>query len=156
MNSSKDFKKGDVVEYAYDGNFAKYKGSNSNREYDIGTVIQTTPYIKVLWKSDNETTGPLLDNIRLFKDEVYDTHKSPEEYYLCMTKEEVYAFLSACSRFSEGLYASEFSLALDTISSLIAFKNKAKESKEKEEQIQKALELLSNSGYTCTKNQLLY
>ena len=154
MNSSKDFKIGDIVEYAYDGDFAKYNCSNSNREYDIGIVVQTTPYIKVLWKSDSETTRPLLDHIRLLKYEVREKTKNHEEYYLCMTKEEVDAFLSTLCRFSDELYCSdsEFAIASDTISSLIAFKNEAKEAKEKDEQIQKALELLSKSGYTCAKN----
>ena len=152
MNSSKDFKIGDIVEFAYDGDFAKYNCSNSNREYDIGIVVQTTPYIKVLWKSDNETTVPLLDHIRLLKYEVREETKSPEEYYLCMTKDEVSTFLSAQSRYDNEYYCSCNDIAQSVIDDLIAFKNEAKESKEKDEQIQKALELLSKSGYTYVKN----
>ena len=125
MNSSKDFKIGDIVEFAYDGDFAKYNCSNSNREYDIGTVVQTTPYIKVRWKSDNKTTRPYIENIRLL--EVEGTKEVKEDYCLCLTKDEVSAFLSAQSRHDNEYYCSYYDITQSVIDDLIAFKNKAKE-----------------------------
>lgn len=149
MIGIKDFKKGDVVEFAHDGDFVKYKGSNHNYMYDIGKVIQTTPSVKILWLSDISTSEHCLDHIRLLKDEVREVTKSPEEYYLCMTKEEVDAFLSTLTRYRDEYYCSEYDCAQGVINNLIAFKNKAKEN---QEDIQKALELLSKFGYACTKN----
>lgn len=149
MIGIKDFKKGDVVEFAHNGNFVKYKGRDNNFLYDIGTVIQNTPSVKVLWKSDNETTEPLLETIRLLKDEVREVTKSPEEYYLCMTKEEVEIFMDSLSTYDDEYYCSKYDNARSVIEDIIAFKNKAKEN---QEDIQKALELLSKFGYSCTKN----
>ena len=141
------FKLGDVVEFAYDGDFVKYKGSNNKLRYDIGTVVEVYPYIKVKWKSDGEITGPYIGNIRLL--EVEGTKEVKEDYCLCLTKDEVDAFLSAQSRYDNEYYCSYYDIAQSVIDDLIAFKNKAKENNE---QIQKALELLSKSGYTCSKN----
>ena len=141
------FKIGDVVEFARDGNFEKYKGYNDKHYYDIGTVVEVYPYIKVKWKSDGEITGPYIGNIRLL--EVEGTKEVKEDYCLCLTKDEVDAFLSAQSRYDNEYYCSYYDIAQSVIDDLIAFKNKAKENNE---QIQKALELLSNTGYTCSKN----
>ena len=146
------FKLGDIVEFAYSGDFLKYKGSDNNHRYDVGTVIQNTPSVKVLWNSDSETTKPYLNTIRLLKDGSHNAPKSPKEYYLCMTEEEVEIFMDSLSTYNDAYYCSEYDNARSVINDLIAFKNKAKEKQEKEEQIQKALELLSNSGYTCSKN----
>ena len=144
------FKIGDVVEFAYDGDFKAYKCYNDKHYYDIGTVVEVYPYIKVKWKSDGEITGPYIGNIRLL--EVEGTKEVKEDYCLCLTKDEVSAFLSAQSRYDNEYYCSYYDIAQSVIDDLIAFKNEAKEAKEKDEQIQKALELLSKSGYTYVKN----
>ena len=141
------FKIGDVVEFTYDGNFKGYKGLNDKHYYDVGTVVEVYPYIKVKWKSDGEITGPYIENIRLLK--VEDTKEVKEDYYLCLTKDEVDNFMSAQSRYDNEYYCSYYDITQSVIDDLIAFKNKAKENNE---QIQKALELLSKSGYTCSKN----
>ena len=141
------FKLGDIVEFAYDGDFKAYKDHADKYCYDIGTVVEVSPYIKVKWKSDGEITGPVLESIRLLKAE--DTKEVKEDYYICLTKDEVGAFLSAQSRYDNEYYCSDYDIAQSVIDDLIAFKNKAKENNE---QIKKALELLSKSGYTCTKN----
>lgn len=150
MNIPKDFKIGDIVEFAYDGEFNAFKGNSNNLYYDIGTVIKTTPSIKVLWKSDNKITEPLLCTIRLLKPKIHNKPESSEEYYLCMTKDEVDTFMSTLSGYKDEYCCPEYESTQRVIANLITFKNKVKEAKETE--IQKALELLSNSGYTCTKN----
>ena len=141
------FKLGDIVEFAYDGDFKAYKDHADKHCYDIGTVVEVSPYIKVKWKSDGEITGPVLESIRLLKAE--DTKEVKEDYYICLTKDEVSAFLSTQSKTIDDIFISEQSPALSVINDLFAFKNKAKENNE---QIKKALELLSRYGYTCTKN----
>ena len=141
------FKIGDVVEFAYNGNFKAYKGHDDKHYYDVGTVVEVYPYIKVKWKSDGEITGPYIFNIQLL--EVEGTKEVKEDYCLCLTKDEVVAFLSAQSRYDNEYYCSYYDIAQSVIDDLLAFKNKAKENNE---QIQKTLELLSKSGYTCSKN----
>ena len=150
MNSFKDFKIGDIVEFAARGNFSKYKGHAKNYCYDIGTVTEVFPRIKVRWNSDGEITDPALESIRLLEiDGAADVKEIKEDYYICLTKEEVEIFMNGLDTYSNEYYCSDYDNARSVIDDLIAFKNKEKENQEK---IQKALELLSNSGYTCTKN----
>ena len=141
------FKIGDVVEFAFKENFKEYKGHENNYYYDVGTVVEVSPCIKVQWNSDGEITEPYVKFIRLLK--VEDTKEVKEDYYLCLTKDEVDNFMSAQSRYDNEYYCSYYDITQSVIDDLIAFKNKAKENNE---QIQKALELLSKSGYTCSKN----
>ena len=141
------FKLGDIVEFAYGGDFKAYKDHANKYCYDVGIIVEVYPYIKVKWKSDGEITGPYIGNIRLL--EVENTKEVKEDYYLCFTKDEVDAFMSTQSRYNNEYYCSDYDNARSIIDDLLAFKNKAKENNE---QIQKALELLSKSGYTCTKN----
>ena len=144
------FKLGDIVEFAYNGDFKAYKGYNDKHYYDVGTVVEVYPRIEVKWKSDGEITYPYIFSIRLL--EVEGTKEVKEDYCLCLTKDEVSTFLSAQSRCDNEYYCSYYDIAQSVIDDLIAFKNEAKEAKEKDEQIQKALELLSNTGYTYSKN----
>ena len=141
------FKLGDIVEFAYNGDFKAYKGYNDKHYYDVGTVVEVYPRIEVKWKSDGEITYPYIFSIRLL--EVEGTKEVKEDYCLCLTKDEVSAFLSAQSRHDNEYYCSYYDIAQSVIDDLIAFKNKAKENNQ---QIQKALELLSKSGYTYVKN----
>ena len=141
------FKLGDIVEFAYNGDFKAYKGYNDKHYYDVGTVVEVYPRIKVKWTSDGEITNPALEHIRLL--EVENTKEVKEDYYLCLTKDEVDAFMSTQSRYNNEYYCSDYDNARSVIEDLIAFKNKVKENNQ---QIQKALELLSKSGYTCVKN----
>ena len=141
------FKLGDIVEFAYGGDFKAYKDHANKYCYDVGIIVEVYPYIRVKWKSDGEITGPYIGNIRLL--EVENTKEVKEDYYLCFTKDEVDAFMSTQSRYNNEYYCSDYDNARSIIDDLLAFKNKAKENNE---QIQKALELLSKSGYTCAKN----
>ena len=141
------FKLGDIVEFAYGGDFKAYKDHAYKYCYDVGIVVEVCPRIKVKWTSDGEITNPALEHIRLL--EVENTKEVKEDYYLCFTKDEVDAFMSTQSRYNNEYYCSDYDNARSIIDDLLAFKNKAKENNE---QIQKALELLSKSGYTCAKN----
>lgn len=141
------FKLGDIVEFAYGGDFKAYKDHANKYCYDVGTVVEVYPCIKVKWTSDGEITDPALEHIRLL--EVENIKEVKEDYYLCLTKEEVEIFMNGLSTYKNVYYCSDYDIAQSVIDGLIAFKNKAKEN---QEDIQKALELLSKSGYTCSKN----
>lgn len=59
-----NFKTGDRVEFACDGDFDRYKGNTNPDLYDLGTVIVNGNYLDVKWDSDDEVTAPSLFTIR--------------------------------------------------------------------------------------------
>ena len=148
MNSSKDFKIGDIVEFAAYDNFEEYEGHANKYYHDIGTVTEVSPRIKVRWKSDGKITDPDPGLIRVLKTNgIGKVNETKENYYLCLTKEEVEIFMNGLSTCNNEYYCSDYDNARSVIEDLLAFKNEAKENNE---HIQKALELLSKSGYTCS------
>ena len=125
LKTKEMFKIGDVVEFAACGNFEYYKGNIDNDYYDIGTVIQVSPYIKVLWNSDGKVNNPYHESIRAFNSD--DTKETKEDYYICLTKEDVEGFINSLSTFPDEYYCSDYENARTVIDDIIAFKNKAKE-----------------------------
>lgn len=59
-----DFKFGDQVEFACDGDFDRYKGSTNPDLYDLGTVVSDGVYLDIKWESDGEVSSPSLFSIR--------------------------------------------------------------------------------------------
>lgn len=59
-----NFKIGDRVEFAHNGDFEEYSGSTDNELYDQGVVVDDGIYIDVLWDSDGEVTCPVTRALR--------------------------------------------------------------------------------------------